>query len=247
MVETIMYKIITNEMETFWGYKVKVVHRLETNDWLTAMSILQYDEYKAKDISYNEGDVFVDIGSHIGIWGLLMATKNPSYRVFCFEPIPENYEIIKQVIEENNLKNMFVYNLAVSDKSHETEKIYYTKDDTNFGKEHHFVGSMQGGSSQYIEVPTIALNDILDYIEAKQCRVLKIDCEGCEIKGFGNITSENLDRIDYIVGEFHPWSTSSQAFFEMFKGKFDNMNFFNVGSEIFTLQEFIFKRIGVNK
>jgi FkbM family methyltransferase len=239
-----MYNINIRDMHTVWGNTVKVVHRLNTNDWLTAESILKHDEYKSRKVSYNKGDVFVDIGSHIGAWGLLMASINPTYKVYCFEPIPENYEIILKTIEVNNLKNMFVYNLAISDVSGNTEKIYYASDDTDFGREHKFVGSMQGGSSDYIEVPTLGLHELLEWVGEKSCRVMKIDCEGCEIKGFGYMKPEELKQFDYIVGEFHPWNTNSKQFFDMFNGLFENIAFkFSPSEEDYKLQSFMFKRI----
>ena len=84
MVEDIMYKIIEGKIRTVWDKEVKYAHRLGTTDNMTAEAILQYDEYASKDFTYKKGDVFIDIGSHIGAWGLLMASIDKSYQVHCF-------------------------------------------------------------------------------------------------------------------------------------------------------------------
>lgn len=246
MVETIMYELMKKNMTTFWGDKVKILHRLNTSDTFTADAILLYDEYMAKGFSYKNGDVFIDIGSHIGMWGLLMAIHNPSFKVHCFEALPENVEIINKLIIQNKLNNMFVYNLAITDETNSTERIYYTPDDTDFGKEHKFIGS-NGGGGEHIDVPTLALGDILNYVGETKCRVMKIDCEGCELKGFASISHEDLDKIDIIVGEFHPRNITSKAFFDMFNGKFDNISQFQDSDESYVLQDFMLKRKGVKK
>ena len=63
----------------------------------------------------NEGQVFIDIGSHFGYYTLLGSQiVGEKGEVHAFEPTPSTYEILKK-----NYKhcNMFINNLALSDKN----------------------------------------------------------------------------------------------------------------------------------
>jgi len=242
-----MYKIIESKIKTAWGHEVNYAHRLGTTDSMTAESVLKYDEYASKSFTYKKGDIFVDIGSHIGTWGLLMASLDPSYIVHCFEPIPENCEVIKKTIAINHFKNMFVYNVAISDTSEGTTRIYYTPDDTDFGKAHKFIGSADGGSREFIDVQNMSLNDVFNIVGDNNVRVMKLDCEGCELKGFASLKPENLEKIDIVVGEFHPRNNNTKSFFNLFNGRFDNISNYPHEEEIRNMQNFAFKRKGVEK
>lgn len=67
---------------------------------------MQYDEYGSKKFSYQDGDTFIDLGSHIGIWALTMASLNPTFKVYAYEPIPENFRLLQTNKEQNGLNNL---------------------------------------------------------------------------------------------------------------------------------------------
>jgi len=116
-----------------------MAHRKGTNDGDVIHSVMFYDEYKARDFNYEDGDVFIDLGAHIGTWSILMGMLNPTFKVYSYEPIPENFHILQQNVVLNRLSNVKPFMLAVSSDSEGTESIYYTDDKTNYGKAHKFV------------------------------------------------------------------------------------------------------------
>lgn len=54
----------------------------------------------------SEADCFVDVGAHIGLYGLTIAQAFPTKRVIAVEPVPENCEKLTQAIRLNDLKNV---------------------------------------------------------------------------------------------------------------------------------------------
>lgn len=206
---------------TVWGKPIQMAVREGTNDLDVVRAVMVSDEYHVKDFNYKDGDIFIDLGAHIGTWSVLMAMRNPTFKVYSYEPLPENFDILCKNILSNRLTNIKPFNLAVSGTSEGKENIYYTDDSTPFGATHKFIGS-DGGSGKLIKIDRISLNDILSNLS--KVRVIKSDCEGCECRGFRVITDENLDKIDYVIGEFHGRGMTEEQFFSFFKNKFTNLS-----------------------
>ena len=194
--------------------------RPDTTDKMTAEAILIYDEYKAKELQkhYKDGDVFIDIGSHIGSWALLMASLNYSFKVLAYEALPENYEVIQKNIMLNDQYNLEAFNYALSDSSEGKQKIYFTNSDTPFNKHHRFIGSSMGAGANFIEVDKISLSDILAKVD--HVKVLKTDCEGGECLAFPTLSNEELNKIEFIVGEFHGLGMDYDKFWGIFAPHF---------------------------
>ena len=181
--------------------------------------------------------------SHIGMWAILMASYSPTFKVYAVEPIPENYNLIQMNIQSNNLTNVTPLNVAISDSI-----IYYPERPRDkFIGAHRWVGSPQGGD-KYITVPAISLDELFDKYNIQHCRVLKTDMEGSEIKTFRDVSDRNLQKIDYVIGEFHAWGEDVETFFSYFH------NFVDVSSSVdypkkgkCDLQNFLYKNKRVTR
>lgn len=64
----------------------------------------------------NPGDLFFDIGSNIGYYSILMASKHSNCLAVAFEPDPGNLAFLYMNIFNNNLSNIKVAAVAVSDR-----------------------------------------------------------------------------------------------------------------------------------
>jgi FkbM family methyltransferase len=151
-------------------------------------------------LSIEANDVVVDIGANIGIVTLFAALRAPK-KVHAFEPSPENCEFLNRNILTNRLRNVVVHNVAVSD---ETEKLtrLYLGDSVG-----HSLLTAECPTEEYIDVPSVTLQDIIDNIETGEIGFLKIDCEGCEGLIFSSTPIEYLRRIKKMVVEFHDTSS----------------------------------------
>jgi FkbM family methyltransferase len=75
----------------------------------------------------NEGDTFYDVGANKGYLGLLGAhLVGESGVVYEFEPLPDNFTDIEEVMEKNNVTNYVLVPKAVSNLSG-TVMFYYDK------------------------------------------------------------------------------------------------------------------------
>jgi len=191
------YKIVKTTFEAYNGTNLDYFRRKDTNDLNTIASIVVNDEYHTEDMTYSEGDVFVDIGAHIGGWAKLMRSLVPNCGIIAVEPLPENIELLKSNVDGEIIEK------AIANRSDTTRKIHYG-DNTESGKHHKYIGNvvMLGvKSEEYVKVPAISLNDLLKNV--KSVRVMKMDCEGGEYSALRFASRETLDKIDYIIGEYH--------------------------------------------
>jgi FkbM family methyltransferase len=65
--------------------------------------------------------IIFDIGACEGESSLRYASQFPNSRVYCFEPLPKNFERIQNNINTYHAKNIFANELCLSDKSGEVE------------------------------------------------------------------------------------------------------------------------------
>jgi Met-10+ like-protein len=59
--------------------------------------------------------LFVDIGANVGVWTLALAAAHPNAHVYCLEPAPDTFNVLRNNIALNRLRNISAAQLAVSD------------------------------------------------------------------------------------------------------------------------------------
>ena len=126
-------------------------------------------------------DAFLDIGSNIGTYAILLAQKG--LHGYAFEPIKSNYDALRINLILNNLEDKVkVFPVALGDKKQQAEFLY---DEVNTGASH--LASIHHGD-EVVERERPALSEIvpldslLDQINIKKEETIfiKIDVEGME-------------------------------------------------------------------
>ena len=110
-------------------------------------------EYEIDDFSISDNDSIIDIGGHIGLFSLLVSQKSKCANIYSFEPIKDNFDMLKTNLELNNIKNVFPFNLAVSKNSDEIN--LFLSDDES-------AHSIISKKSESITVKSISLQKIFD-------------------------------------------------------------------------------------
>ena len=127
------------------------------------------------------GWVVCDIGAHHGYFSLLMSNIiGAGGYCFAFEPFSENYDCIVKTIQANNLTNITVEQLAVSNQSN-LQEFYVTPQQSDMGR---FANNIPHGEAYRFEkaviVKTTSLDDYFKNCEIPRIDMIKIDVEGAE-------------------------------------------------------------------
>lgn len=118
------------------------------------------------------GMTVLDIGAHIGYYtNLLIDRLGSTGKLYAFEASPENYSILIKNTSANKRKNVFVYQVAVSDHDG-VLNLYVSPGHSN----HSLVKNFQP-STKIIPVQSVRLDTFLD---VQKIDFVKMDIEGAE-------------------------------------------------------------------
>ena len=168
--------------------------RTGTTDLMALTNVWLIQEYLDDEFNIENNDVVLDIGGHIGLFALFASQFCKKGKIFCFEPIKENYDLLLENIELNAIKNIIPFNLAVYDDSKKV-KMYLNEDDAGH--------SIILPSSKSIQTDSISLKKIFDDNKIDLCNFAKIDCEGSEYSIIDALPPEYLKRINKMAIEYH--------------------------------------------
>ena len=177
--------------ETKNNLKLKI--RTNSTDIMTLTNIWLVQEYDKK-FQINENDIIIDIGAHIGLFSLFASQYCKNGKIFSYEPIKENFELLLENIKLNKIENVHPHNSAVS-KLNEKIKIFYNDDQS--------AHSMFLESDKNTTVDSISLQRIFDENKIESCNFLKIDCEGAEYEIIDSLPIEYFKKIEKMVIEYH--------------------------------------------
>lgn len=124
-MKKVLYRFITKSKDTFLGKVLRsasktIIDALENKDnnhftngefWL--ISALANSDVKT---------VF-DVGANVGLWTNQFKRNHPTSKIYSFEPVPETFETL--VKNTQNLEDVRLFNLALSDSNDHLEFNYY--------------------------------------------------------------------------------------------------------------------------
>ena len=135
---------------------------------------------------------FFDVGSHIGIDAIVASIIG--YEVSCFEPDPDNFELLRQNIERNQREDIKAYCKGLSDKSEEIEFVQVKGNTTA----NHISGARDYyGDSEVIKIETMTFEEIGTFPD-----LMKINVEGHEKIVVPTIPGDVWSKMDAII-EIH--------------------------------------------
>ena len=146
------------------------------------------------------GMVFVDVGANVGIHSSIAARcVGASGKIFAFEPVPENYDILILNLSQNiygTSENVFcAEQVAISDQVGNAT-IYLAENSIGT----HSMSESKSGTERSIQIQTTTLDR---YFESSNFKidVLKIDIEGHELPALAGAV-KTLSQTDLIFIEF---------------------------------------------
>jgi FkbM family methyltransferase len=149
----------------------------------SVLSEIIYDGFEEEEIYFitstlKKGDIFIDIGSNIGLFSLL-ASKivGNNGKVICFEPDPKTFKRLGENINLNDFKNIDSRNIGLSEK--DGELIFYVSKN-GYDAWNSFAPSQDNKLESQIQVRVSTLDFELRNIEKSKISLVKIDVEGWE-------------------------------------------------------------------
>jgi FkbM family methyltransferase len=170
--------------------------RTGTGDADIVREVLHTDYYREARDLLPEDAVVIDVGAHIGSFGIFAAGQGA--RVWALEPIPANYALLKQNIELNHLESR-VKPFNVAAWSGEGERMLSVADDSTGGSSFFYWNK----AAPQIPVRCVSLEEFMHTEGISVCDVLKLDCEGAELQILSTLSPETWRRIRVVVGEYH--------------------------------------------
>jgi FkbM family methyltransferase len=128
------------------------------------------------DDSYNipelENKNILDIGGLNGESSIYFINEKKAKKVFVYEPIEKNYEYLLENLKNNSIKNVFPYNIGVSNKNgNEIINSEYPPGSWGFGLP---------GNKYSINIKVESWDTILEKHKKDNIYLAKVDCEGGE-------------------------------------------------------------------
>jgi len=168
----------------------------------TVLNEINHGEYGLDSIQFQRGDIVLDVGANVGIVSIILGKLNPGITIYAFEPVPLTYKTFLKNLKLNGVTNVVAVNRALSgDGAPLTINADY---EVNPGGSSSFVGNAPGAKPlQPVTVQSMTLDDVFRHYGIASCKLLKIDCEGCEYDVL--YSTGMLGRISGIAGEFHDY------------------------------------------
>lgn len=213
----LLYYNLVNKPEVILTTKTNRLVKIRTNstDLMAFTHVWLIQEYSVPNFEINRNDIVIDIGAHIGLFSIYASQFCTGGKIFCYEPIKENYDLLTQNIKLNNLQNVYPHNAAVS-KSIEEITIYLNNDEAGH--------SMFFATENYRKAKSTTLKNIFDDNKIDRCNFLKLDCEGAEYEIIDTTPTKYFDKIDKMIIEYHMADTKPQLL-ENLKNKLSSLSY----------------------
>ena len=184
-----------------WNSK-KIYYRTSSSDMMLIYEILLKSKNKREYYFPEElrPKVIFDIGGNIGITSIYLATLFPESQIYTFEPLKENFEILKKnTLQFNNIE-VFNFGLGAENGSF---KLYLSDNQENYGGVSFYPEGEGNLTEPSTECEVKNVNDVIKEIGLISVDLIKIDTEGAEYDILTSFKVEFLNKTSWITGELH--------------------------------------------
>lgn len=186
-MKTLIIKIIAKYYKFFYKNEEVVKARIGLlknirfyySKGIGGMFLGQYEKKIAREFKKDivKSTVVYDVGAHIGFYTLLSSKYiKLNGTVYTFEPLPYNVNILKKLLNLNQISNVELFEIAVSDKNGEIEFSNTTNNAANTIIKESPVYS----STNIIKVQSNSLDELYAENRIKPPQLIKMDIEGAE-------------------------------------------------------------------
>jgi len=195
-------KVHSNITIDVLGFKMRLApHESFSNSaCLFFPQLYDYREVRFLRKNLKPGDIFIDIGAHIGFYSLIASQLvGESGKVLAVEADPHTYQQLTDNLQLNNIQNIAYFNYGVSEKIETLELVIDTR---QRGK-----SSFLRQEGEKIAIQCYPLEEIIKKagLNGQKIKGIKIDIEGFEYKAIKpylqNSDKKNLP--DFFLVEYN--------------------------------------------
>ena len=197
------------------GFEINVRIATGYQDINVISDCLGGDCYGLKELSEKiDPKIVLDIGGHIGAFGLLAKRYWPNCKLIAVEPCKVSHWLYQQNLKDNGFDGT-VLNKAISYEPDRTKLLHASR--TSGG--HILLNSKE--AAEYIstgyrryeneaeEVDTITVEELTESLDVID--FAKWDCEGAEQHAFREMLPETAAKFRTMVGEYHLWGEGKKV------------------------------------
>lgn len=211
-------KLFKLKKERIFGYKINAFN-YGTIRFLFE-EIFYRNEYLFN--SKNKKPIIFDCGANIGFATIFFKWLYPESEIYAFEPDKKTFEVLKKNVSQNKLRNVHLFNSAISDKN---------------GTIDFFIDSKSPGSlvmstkqermpKDKITVDCISLSDLIKNKNLSKIDYVKMDIEGSENEVIQDLNKNNqLKNIAKFSIEYHHKISGHKSQLSKFLQIFENKDF----------------------
>ncbi len=182
----------------FRGRKLRLLVRHGTNDLDLLDLILREDSEYALPPQVQPRTI-LDAGANIGITAVYFNVVYPEARVYCFEPLPANLELLRENAVRNS-DRIHVIPRGLSDRKGTFE--YHMSDNPRSFGGGTFCGIGHDRRNR-IELPVGTVADVLTELKLDRVDLFKLDTEGSEMAILRGTPAPVLAQAQAVIGELH--------------------------------------------
>ncbi len=138
--------------------------------------------YRVSELSFAPNDLVIDVGAHIGLVSIVLATLHPEVRILAFEPSASNYAMLVENLRVNGVSNVTALNKAVTGEAGELELVWACSDTAGasimLSDRARQARALGGWTTERVECVT--LDQVFREHHVDRCAWLKLHCEGAE-------------------------------------------------------------------
>lgn len=177
-----------------------IFENLSSNEKINEWIAKSYAECKSAYPIPKKGKIAFDIGANVG--GFCIHAHKKFDKIYAFEPLIENYQVARSVLENMNIKNVDLYNTAIYSESGKTLPIFGNNSGLISGDVTIVAEEEDPNYSNLNQTcETISLKDAMESLGVDFIDYLKLDCEGSEYEILENF--QDYDKIKFICMEIH--------------------------------------------
>lgn len=168
--------------------------------------------------SSNPQPRIIDCGANIGMSIFFLKYFYPQAEIIAFEPNPDAFALLKKNVEENQLKQVTLFNKAVSANTQGIS--FYVNEDK--GTLLASVNADRGGSRE-LKIETVLLSDFL----TSKANLVKMDIEGAEWLVLEDLQNHpnSFNNMEQLIMEYHHKMDGKTSKFSNWLTVFEKLGF----------------------